>query len=144
MVPAVPAVALRESMRCGSRWRGQPRVRGSTGQGRARAGLWAGSQIPRNGEERGEGAVPQGSTGPREACQGAAAAAAPWGTTRPLAAAVLLPPPACLSRQLLTSPVPKAGPGSQAGRELLGSSTLQLAPRPSQQLSEKDALLCMS
>lgn len=57
-----------------------------------------------------------GSGGPGEACQGAAAAAAPQGTARPLPAALSLPPPACLSGQL-----PKAGPGSRAGRELLGS-----------------------
>lgn len=78
------------------------------------------------------------------ACQGAAAAAAPRGTARPLPAAISLPPPACLSRQLPILPAPKAGPGSRTGRELLGSLMLQLAPRPLQQLNEEDALLCMS
>lgn len=120
----------------------QPQARVSTRQGRARAGLWASSQSPRNWEERWKGAVPQGSRGPGEACQGAAAAAAPRGTALP--AAISLPPPACLSRQLPILPAPKAGPGSRAGRELLGSLTLQLAPSPSQQLNEEDALLCMS
>lgn len=82
--------------------------------------------------------------GSGEACQGVAAAAAPQGIACPLPAAVSLPPPACLSRQLPISPAPKAGPGSWAGRELLGSLTLQLALRPWQQLNEEDAPLCMS
>lgn len=98
---------------------------------------------PVTGKKDGNGAVPQGSREPGEACQGTAAAAAPQGMARPLPAVILLPPPACLSRQLL-SPAPQAGSGSWAGRLLLSSLMLQLAPRSSQQLNEENTLLCLS
>lgn len=73
-----------ESETGGSRRQGQSWARGSTGQGRARAGLRARRQSPHHWGERREGAVPQGSGGPGEACRGAAAAAASRGTARPL------------------------------------------------------------
>lgn len=87
-----------------------PSPRGALG-GRARAGLQASSQSPHHWQERWEGAMPQGLGGLEKPVQGAADAAAPQATAHPLPAALSLPPPASLSRQL-----PKAGPGSQAGR----------------------------
>lgn len=71
MVPAAPAMAPRESVRPGGpQGQGQSWARGGTGQGRARAGLRARSQSPRNWGERREGPVPQGSGGARGGLSG--------------------------------------------------------------------------
>lgn len=107
-------------------------------------GLRAGGQNPRNGEDDGKGLCRRGAGRLEKPVKKQQL------LLHPAARLVLsrlrfrLPPPAELSRQLPISPVPKAGPGSRAGGELLGSLMLQLALRPSQQLNEEDALLCLS
>lgn len=80
--------------------------------GRARAGLQASSQSPHNGEERWEGAMPQGVGGLGKPVSEQQLLLHPR-------AVLSLPPPACFSRQL-----PKAGPG--AG--LAGAAGLLNAP----------------
>lgn len=63
MVPAVPVMAPRVSMRWVCQWQGQPQARGSADQGRERARLQASSRRPYNWKERWEWGCAAGEQG---------------------------------------------------------------------------------